>query len=478
MSVKKKNKCLLLGVIVFCLIFSATCRNNKSEIKHVFLVIVDTLRADHLGCYGYIRNTSPFIDSMAAKGVVYEQAVSQSATTAPSHASVFTGLYPYQHRVLANGYMMDDSVTTLPEILKSEGIRTSAFTSTDAHFISSNIAQGYDFYEEPKNVQKLYGRQYYRTAQLTVKNSIIWLDNFDKDEKLFHWVHLFDPHQPFYPPKKYVQKMKKDVGQEDYLKFLEPRQIDLEVFNNDVAEMINYLTQYDAEIAYVDEEIKNLYEFAEKKGLTENSLWIITGDHGEGLGQHRWPGHAAMIFQEQIRVPLIFFTPGGQLKPARVKKCVEIFDIFSTVLDVFGVTLPEDLSSEVRAVSLWENLQNPQSLPAKEYSFSEREKFKPMEHFRGIRFWEDLKGEKMKFSLQNQGVKYIYRSGSVDELYDLNKDPHELKNVLNKESYSSQRNKFKAQSLKKRKEIDSYAKKKLKQADPETIKKLKSLGYI
>lgn len=307
---KHKNKLIFL-IIFFAsaslLIFSCKKTSGKKlKLDRIYLIIIDTLRADHLGCYGYPRNTSPFIDSLAKEGILFEKAYSQSSSTCPSHASIFTGLYPFQHRVLANGYVLDDSYTTLAEILRDNGFKTAAFASTDRHFRVTNINQGFDFYEDPVGTMELLGRVY-RSARLTKKNASIWLNNFDTNQKLFLWLHFFDPHIPYRPPKIHIQEIKESLNRQDFLRYMKNIPTDMEVFENKIYKMYRKIIRYDAEIRYVDEELKHFFSFIDHKGLNKNALWIITSDHGEGLGQHKWYIHGKLLYQEQIHVPLIFY---------------------------------------------------------------------------------------------------------------------------------------------------------------------------
>ena len=315
--------------------------SDRLRIRHVFLITIDTLRADHLGCYGYPRNTSGFIDFLAENGVVFNRAYSQSASTGPSHASIFTGLYPYQHKVICNYYLLDDSYVTLAERLCANGIITSAFTSVDKLFSPSKIDQGFAVHGEPPDTIKTYGFKY-RPAEYTIDEAVAWLDISDPSEKTFTWVHLFDPHFPYNPPEKYLSEIDSGMNKETFLEYLAQLYIDDETFAQKTLDeeyenlcssekMYDYISNYDAEIAYADSELQRFYDFAGKKGFAEDSLWIITGDHGEGLGQHSWLGHAFMIYQEEIHVPLIFFSDKN-LQPARIYHVVENFDIFSTVL--------------------------------------------------------------------------------------------------------------------------------------------------
>lgn len=463
-----------------CFIFH---KKDEKKFSHIFLIIVDTLRADHLGCYDYIRNTSPFIDSLAKKGVLFERAYSQSASTCPSHASIFTGLYPLQHRVLANHYVLDDSYTTIAEVLRNDGYKTAAFTSTDRHFHKSNINQGFEFYEQPIDTEKTYGFKY-RPASLTINNAIIWLDNFNPKNKLFLWIHVFDPHFPYHPPGKFYKEINNNIEKERFLEYIERFHINTEAFSrrilnpnyehlNNKEKMYEFITSYDAEIRYADDELKRFYNFVERKGLNKNSLWILTSDHGEGLGQHNWLGHAAMIYQEEIHVPLIFYSE-QRFNPKRIKGVVENFDIFSTILDVLNIKIDKKLRKEVKSTSLLKNIRNTQESLNKNYAFSERERSTIENNI--IKIWD----EREKYSIQDEYFKYIYRSGFEDEFYNLKEDPFEQNNLINSRTveYNEEKKEIKKKLLRILDELKEYKNLKTKIVDKKTIEKLKSLGYV
>lgn len=476
-----------LSITLIPVLFISSCfifyKKDEIKIDHIFLITVDTLRADHLGCYGYIRNTSPFIDSLAENGVLFTRAYSQSASTCPSHASIFTGFYPLQHRVLANHFILDNSYTTLAEILKKNGYKTSAFTSTDRHFHESNINQGFEFYEEPVDTKKTYGFKY-RPARLTINNAIVWLDNFNPKNKLFLWIHVFDPHFPYHPPEKYYKEIDNNLKNEMFLKYLEMFHINIEAFSrkilnpnyehlNNRKKMYEYITNYDAEIRYADEELKRFYNFAERKGLNKNSLWILTSDHGEGLGQHNWLGHSAMIYQEEIHVPLIFFSE-QKFKSKRIEDVIENFDIFSTVLDILKIKLDEKLKKEVKSISLLKKIWSTQENLDKNFAFSERERRTRENDV--IKVWD----EKEKYSIQDENFKYIYRSDFEDEFYNLKEDPLEQNNLINSstDKYIEEKKTMKEKLLRILNKLKKHRNLKTKIVDKETIEKLKSLGYI
>lgn len=471
----KKLLFIIPVIFVFLCSFFLLLKKEKLEIDNIFFVSIDTLRADHLGCYGYVRNTSPFIDSLAKKGILFERVYSQIATTSPSHASIFTGLYPSQHGVVDNGYILDDSFVTLAEVLKDNGFITSAFTSTDRHFLHSNIHQGFEFYEEPEDTIKSYGIKY-RQANFTINNAISWLNDFNIQDKLFMWIHLFDPHLPYNPPKEYWELVDKDISQNDFLSFIKRYQINIETFNNSIEKMYEQITNYDAEIRYVDEVLKKFFNFVEKKGLNKKTLWIITADHGEALGQHDWLEHGKTLYQDSIHVPLLFFFTEDIFPSKRINKVIEVSSIFKTVLDILDIKLDKNIDKEVLMGSFFDKIDNKNSA-ADEFAFSERRTYEKRDFPKDTPPWEMNYEEGKKYSLQNEKFKLIYNTVLGEELYNLHEDPFETNNIAGK-NINQEYQKLREIILEFINLFEKTKNQKGQKVDQETIKKLKALGYI
>lgn len=452
---------------------------GQPRIKYVFLITIDTLRADHLGCYGYPRNTSPFIDSLAHKGILFEKAISQSASTGPSHASIFTGLYPSQHRLVGNGYMLDDTVTTLAEIIQKNNINTAAFTSTDSHFFCSNLHRGFTFYDEPKNARLTYNVRY-RPAAQTIDHAALWLANFNLSQDLFLWIHLFDPHRPYRKHKSIYKELDGIEKRTSFKKYLNNLPINLKIFNGDLRIAHEWITNYDAEIRYVDEELRRLFRLVDAKGMLKDSFWIITSDHGESLGQHNWLDHGRVLYQEDIHVPLIFFNGGEERSgPRRIDKTVENFDIFPTLLDLLRVIPDKKVKQAMQAVSLLPQILSDRNDPIEKCAFSERTHFiTRMSYGPDIPFWKQDWEDGEKYAIQDQRWKYVHHTLFEDELYDLETDPWELNNLISRKHDIPAHARLFDETMKLMKQLDGSRNKKTRLVDKKTIKTLRSLGYI
>ncbi len=300
---------------------------------NVVLVTLDTTRLDRLGCYGYPRGTTPNLDALAADGVRFDAAYSASGSTPQSHASILTGLYPYQHglRVIyaPAGYRLPDSVPTLASVLAEHGWRTGAFLSAFTVSEFFGLDRGFEHWdnglERPVGSILVQPRRdgpwmwalapNQRRSDATTDRALEWIGK--AREPYFAWIHFFDPHDTYIRPP------------DDVLGMFPPRGPGL----FDVKMAI-----YDAEVYFMDLQIGRIVAALKKAGQYENTIFVVVADHGEGLGDHGWPGHQ-ILYQEQIHVPLLVRVPGGP-RGRTVPSLVRTIDIFPTVVDYAGLTSP------------------------------------------------------------------------------------------------------------------------------------------
>jgi len=475
---------------------------NKTDYKcpdcNVILITIDTLRADHLGCYGYPRQTSPFIDKLARDGILFRRAFAHCATTVPSHASIFTSLYPIQHNVLSNYNRLDDSFLTMAEVFSTMGYQTAGFVSTWFFGTSSsNLSQGFDVFDgrgiskfewilsRIKNFYKkwVYNKlpppYRYRKAKGTVDAAIKWLDERRSTDRFFLWIHLFDPHPPYDPPALFLEIFTNQHTKEkdSFVRYLlEEHHIDFRFYRNKTKRMLRKINRYDSEILFVDTELKRLYKHLHKKGLDSDSLWILTSDHGQGLGNHRWGDHHKHIYNEQIRAPLIFHFSSGAFQGLSVDQIVEHVDILPTVVDLVGGELSNQIKS-VQGVSLVPLFfRNEKVRPIKNYAFAQRREYDK----KGIdqkKLFQNKKYEVgEKYALLDNEYKYIYHTLGKDEFFDLRKDPYELNNLIG--SGTEEEIKLRNAIISKIKLLKQDSGAKIEFEDKEAIEQLKSLGYI
>jgi len=279
---------------------------------------MDTLRADHVGAYGYPRPTTPRIDRLAAESVLFADAVSQSAWTRPAHSSMFTGLYPAEHGVLdmASRAKLDPALATLAGTLRASGYATAAFTggaNMSAHF---GFGTGFDVYRSP-------GR---RIAD-SLPEVEAWLDR--AEEPFFLFVHGFDPHRPFRSERVDRAALGLPAERARGLQ----RACRLEVRE---AEMAPYIAEYDAAVHHGDRGVGALLDVLARRGLDDRTVVVFTSDHGEEFLEHGRCFHIRTLYREVGRVPLLFRIPGV---PARVVHGVVPASVAvpATVLDAVGV---------------------------------------------------------------------------------------------------------------------------------------------
>lgn len=415
---------LLLSVVIGSALAAYFLRSRLVAPKPstVVLVTLDTLRADHLGCYGYPRPTSPFIDELAAKSALFTRAFAPMSTTAPSHASLFTGLYPRQHGVKKNGQRLDPAIPTLAELMQSEGYLTAGFVSTNSHFYMGRMDRGFVVFREPR----LKHRQY-RTGTETVRQATTWLQTLPPNERLFLWVHLFDAHTPHdpahtFPPESEAERDKL----RQYL--VDEQRIDFSFFNHDESRLFDFVDGYDGEVRAVDAAVRELFDTIRRTRSKGETVWIITGDHGEGLGNHRWLGHGKPIYNEQLRLPLLIHSSSGRFDAREIQQVVENIDLPATIADLIGT---EFVQPDSLGRSLLPLLRNDWwTKPPKRYAFAERRDFDPRARPDPL-LWE-LSGyeDGERQSLQDADYKYIRWTAGDDELYDLRNDPYETDNLV------------------------------------------------
>lgn len=465
---KKKGLISLRVVLSGVGILMAACQttNEVSEVENVVLVTIDTIRADHCSFHGYARETTPFLKQLAAQGILFNRAFASTATTAPSHATMLTGLYPLQHNVQRNGHRLNDRFLTITEILRSKRFFTAAFVGTYGIFGPGNLHQGFNYFDEPRKEDCLPSLLY-RPAEQTTQKVMRWLSDFGDSQRLFLWVHFFDPHAPYSPPKPHNSTFSPGSVQERemWVKYFSQERNNKYLLAHQT-KMMRYITAYDGEIHYVDQEIKRLFEFMTQKGLNRNSMWIVTGDHGEGLGNHDFLWHATRIYNEQLRTPLIVHFTDGRYGGAVIDRIVEHTDIVPTIAEYTGAEVDLGLQKKpLYGTSLgrvWR--QSGEPFPAK-LAFSQREAPAANEE-----------RDDRQYAVQGPQFKFIYRTKGSSELFNLKEDPYEMNNLEGTERIEENAlRQYIVSEIHKLRGADATP---VEPVDRKTIEDLKSLGYI
>lgn len=446
-----------------------------AEPENIIFITIDTLRRDRVSIYDYPFDTSPFLSSLSKKGIVFENALTVSGQTAPSHTSMFTGKFPFRHGVVENGLKLAKKEFSLHKLLETEKIKNKALTAVKFLDGATGFPEG-DYYRK-KRKKKEQGKlkDHQQNAEVMLKRAKDWLSQLkkeagDKKDRFFLWLHFFDVHsweKERHLPDEYKAQIPSQMTEERFSYWVDKQKMDPAMFES--KEQMHYqLTSYDVRLRYVDEQIKNFFNFVSEAGLNSNTLWVITADHGEGLGNHNYKLHGKYLYQEQLRIPLFFYLSGTRaLKPARIKQQVSTVDFLPTIADILHTELPKDY--HIDGGSFYNCLTGDCDSDEKKLSFAER---RPKDDTEKRKDWLD--GD--NYSIQNIKSKYIYYSDGKDEFYDLEKDPFELNNLA-KEGDSEQGvmkdviEKITEGSSK----IDSKEKKPF---SPELVEELQSLGYM
>jgi arylsulfatase A-like enzyme len=382
---------------------TSACAPAPHPDPNLLLITVDTLRADHLGCYGYRRKTSPRIDALARQGARFETAITAAPVTLTSHASILTSTYPTAHGLLGNQrYLIDgERLTTLAEILQPRGWRTGAFVSASILSHRFGLADGFDIYEDSFDLEA--DRAERRGAE-TVDLALAWLRRA-KGGPFFLWLHLFDPHGVYDPPEPYRSM------------FLPQRA--------KPAERPPKRALYDGEIRYADTQIGRVLDQLDASGMAPRTLVVLTSDHGQGLGQHGIAGHIRSLYDEVARVPLIVRLPGKVPAGRVVQRQVRTIDILPTALELIGLAPPDGIHGR----SLVPLLEGRDRAEPEEGAYMQTWVYALEQRIRG--------GETGLYhprGLRTSRWKLIDdRIRGKSQLYDLRSDPRELRDLADSE---------------------------------------------
>jgi len=299
-------------------IAAAGCRERRPAIRNVVLISLDTTRADHLGCYGGPKDATPALDALAAAGTRFERAVSPVPITLAAHSSLLTGLVPPAHGVHDNmNYRLRPSVTTLAEVLSEHGLRTAGFVSAFVLDHRFGIAQGFSTWDDTfdEAIRTDFGVE--RRGSETAAHAVRWLEGH-AGEPFFLFLHLYDPHAPYDPPEPFAGRFPGDP--------------------------------YTGEIAAADAAAGEVIHALDRLGLRDDTVVVVVADHGEMLGDHGEPTHTYFVYESAVRVPMIVAGPGVQAGRI-LAPTVGLVDVVPTVCGLLGIDPPPDLDG--RDLSQW-----------------------------------------------------------------------------------------------------------------------------
>jgi len=395
----------------------------------VFLVTIDTLRADHVQCYGYGPIQTPALDSLAKDGVRFAQAFTPSPITNTSHTSILTGLLPSTHGVTDFAVRLASTFPVWADLLKKQGYHTGAFIGSvvlDSQNFAPGLDRGFDFYDNFPKVSQNKSRwgRLERRGRDVAQHAETWLSNHPAAPH-FVWVHFYDPHDPYDPPPPFSQTYKDRL--------------------------------YDGEIAYADSALADFLAYLKKKGWYENSIVIVVGDHGEGLGEHHEETHGIFLYDSTMHVPLIIKFSGQRQAGRVVEAQVRTTDILPTVIELLKIPLPKRLDGE-SLIPYLTLAGTPETTGRTVFGETDY----PM------RFgWAPLR------SIRGDGFKFI--EAPRPEFYDLRSDPRELTN--NYAPWDATVQKFRALLMDLRSKMPPRPTS-AGAVSPSTIDELKALGYL
>ena len=494
-------------------------RTEKRLRPNIIVIVLDTARAMNFSCYGYDRNTSPHIDRLAEEGTLFKNAISPSPWTLPAHVSLFTGMHPSEHGMTEDRISDGRNIFAmsadqefgnfLPEILKGAGYQTVGFSNNPWIGRNFGFDRGFEnLYEiwNPSTGQSLLIKtlkkvrksvpQKFHPALSNLKSRMSWFfpsdsgasstlamlkkwlqESYSADRPLFAFFNFMEPHLPYTPSPPFNRKFldshlkHKNIRKinQDYLRFIASRA------DMDADDFAILRSLYDGEIAYLDSKINEIFDLAKDLKIFDRTLWVITSDHGENIGEHRLMGHQFCLYDTLLRVPLILHHKELFSRGKREEKHVQSSNVYFTIMDILGIQT-RDL--DIRRCSL---LSPDLNAPV------------VSEHEVPLITLKTLKDRYPEFSTENleremrciyfDGTKYIWKSKGRKELYDLRKDPDEQNNLIQQkpelmerlnrhlEEWTSSRN------IPKEEKADEPAASR-ESLDEDIKNRLKGLGYI
>lgn len=410
--------------------------------KNVILITIDDLRADHLGCFGYSRNTSPNLDSLATEGILFLQAISNGPGTRPSFQSILTSTYPLMY----GGYeYLLDKRTTIAEVLKENRYSTAAFHSNPFLSRFYGYHRGFDMFDDNIGVKRLGSndakqkiidklrtneklfaiikRMYsffksvelpYATADMINRKAITWMKT--NQDKFFLWLHYMDVHSPFVPPYNHLREFHPHhISRWEMLKLNEMINKPNEISKDELKTLIDL---YDGGIRYLDDAIGSFLNELKETGILDSTIIIVTSDHGEEFKEHGGLGHGPKLYDVSLHVPLIFYIPEFMDKNAAIKNQVSLLDIAPTILDLIGIQQNENFQG-TSLVPIIKGHQKSSGVISEVSHGGNSLKIDPT---------------KRKISYRTENWKYIHdEENNCCELYDLQSDPNETKNLIGQE---------------------------------------------
>jgi arylsulfatase A-like enzyme len=438
--------------------------------RHVVVVSLDTTRADHFGLYGSRAVRTPRLDALAAESIVLDDLMTVVPTTLASHVSLFTGNYPHAHGVPRNGFLVDERNEMLPEILRERGFTTAGFAASFALESRFNFAQGFDHYDETfERLAGTEGRlQNERPAGSVTLAVVEWLETVGVPERLFLFVHYFDPHAPYEPPPPYDTRYdpRGREGLPEWKSFRPEGLAQVEP-TEDARRMA---LQYAGEIGYLDEQVGVMLDALRGRGVLDEALLLVTSDHGETFWEH--PGsfdHGWSTYETTMRAVGLLRLPGARHGGARIAGVAATIDLTPTLLALLGIPAPAGIDGEAIPLD-----PPPARLDRVRYG----QATKPWREVETDPRWTNMLKERCVREGRYKLIQVPY--AGREELYDVEADPAEQTDLL-----AAGRAEARAVADRLRPRLEAWA----ASARPlpsrfepsqraETLERLRALGYV
>jgi arylsulfatase A-like enzyme len=434
---------------------------------------MDTTRADQFGFMGNPVVQTPRLDAIAAESIVLTDCMTVAPTTLASHTSLFTGKYPHHHGTPRNGYMVNRDNVMLAEILKEVGFTTAGFAGSFALDRRFDFAQGFDTYDQTFDVFVGDGGadQNQRPAEKVTNAVLAHLDAQGIPDRLFLFAHYFDPHYPYAAPAPYrsMYDPKGEQGLSPAIEIEIGENLELSRTQQRIAQ--NLISQYAAEVSYMDFHIGRLFDDLRRRGILDEAILLITSDHGENFMEHRKTfSHGLSVYQTTMHSVCVIRLPGGEDGGERIEEPVASIDLLPTLLDILGISPPPGIDGEAIPLGVTDD-----ALP-------QRTRFgqatKPRKQYETDPRWRNILKARHIRSGRHKFIQTPYLG--TEELYDLESDPGEQNNLLRNPSQETLEI-----AARLRAELTAWA----ESANPlpsqfensqreETIERLKSLGYL
>jgi len=461
------------AILTLSSILSACTLMSDEPPRHVIVISMDTTRADQFGFMGNRNVLTPHLDAIAAESIVLTDCMTVAPTTLVSHTSLFTGKYAHHHGTPRNGYMVNRDNVMLAEILKEAGFTTAGFAGSFALDSRFDFAQGFDTYDETFDV--LVGDdgadENQRRAEKVTDAVLAYLDANGVPDRLFLFAHYFDPHSPYVAPAPF-RVMYDPEGEQGPAPFSE-MVIDERLEAGPEQQQLGrrLISQYAAEISYMDFHIGRLVDELQRRGILDEAVLLVTSDHGESFMEHlRTFSHGYLVYQASMHSVGVIRLPGGKGGGRKITGTVSNIDLLPTLLAILGISPPPGIDGEAIPLGVDDD-----ALP-------QRTRFgqatRPRKRHEADPRWMNMLKARVIRSGRYKFIQTPYLG--TEEMYDLESDPNEQRNLLDEASAETSEI-----AARLRAELTAWA----ESADPlptrfepsqrdETRERLKSLGYI